>query len=247
LRRLTFDVAYDASSSCDDRLLLSLNKMFRVYVQDDVEKGRCDTEIPELIALGRQEFRQRCLEDIAGETMKDFSFAESLFEVDKKTDEVEVYLGYPVKLRDGLQLQSLVSDMTFFHLSDLNEGHLKAAEKTVKAKENADFAPWLAGWPAWNTVLQRVDEENFDLTQEKLMEAAGEPLQKKIESEREILDRPFCAVTYHRVSKRIWDEIVGVEKMKLTSAFLKENGLTAELAPFWNLKTLESNPEITSL
>jgi Leucine-rich repeat (LRR) protein len=238
LRSLSFGIAVAESASCTDRLLSELNQMQRAYVQDDVERGLYDGNIPELIAVGREEFRQRALEVIAGEKMKHLSRPE-IVASRGKPDEIEVYLGYQVKLREVLQLKSLARDMRYFRSAKLTDYDLKVAESTVKEKEDEEFPEWLACWPVWDAVLQRVNAENFDLAQDKLMEESGEPLQEKIKSEREILNRPFCAVTYQRVSKRVWDEIVSVEKMKLTSAFLKENGLAKALEPFWE--------EITSL
>ncbi|MCH9625234.1 MAG: E3 ubiquitin-protein ligase ipaH9.8 [Chlamydiales bacterium] len=53
-------------------------------------------------------------------------------------DEVEVYLGYIVKLKDRLNLSIAVEDMLYFHCSSLSEEDLSIAENIVREKLESD-------------------------------------------------------------------------------------------------------------
>jgi len=53
-------------------------------------------------------------------------------------DEIEVYLGYIVKLKDRLNFSIAVEDMLYFHCSALSEEDLSIAENIVREKLASD-------------------------------------------------------------------------------------------------------------
>ncbi|WP_032484368.1 NEL-type E3 ubiquitin ligase domain-containing protein, partial [Yersinia pestis] len=70
LREQTFLIAQEASATCEDRITLTHNDMQKAVMLHEVEKGKYDEKLPELIARGREMFRLEQLENIAREKVK---------------------------------------------------------------------------------------------------------------------------------------------------------------------------------
>ncbi|MBO1632878.1 hypothetical protein GKR58_22160, partial [Yersinia pseudotuberculosis] len=70
LREQTFLIAQEASATCEDRITLTYNDMQKAVMLHEVEKGQYDTQLPELMARGREMFRLEQLENIAREKVK---------------------------------------------------------------------------------------------------------------------------------------------------------------------------------
>ncbi|WP_071991278.1 MULTISPECIES: NEL-type E3 ubiquitin ligase domain-containing protein [Yersinia pseudotuberculosis complex] len=65
LREQTFLIAQESTETCDDRVALTYNHMQKAVMAHEVEKGEYDTQLPELMARGRELFRLEQLENIA--------------------------------------------------------------------------------------------------------------------------------------------------------------------------------------
>ena len=122
LRAKTFAMATEATSSCEDRVTLALNKMKNVQLVHNAEKGEFNNNLPGLVSVGREMFRLEKLEQIAREKVKTLYFV----------DEIEVYLGYQNKLKQALELTSVTAEMRFFGVSGVTESDLHSAEIQVK-------------------------------------------------------------------------------------------------------------------
>ncbi|EIS95537.1 E3 ubiquitin-ligase sspH2 domain protein, partial [Yersinia pestis PY-88] len=85
----------------------------------EVEKGKYDEKLPELIARGREMFRLEQLENIAREKVKTLKTLNV-----HSVDDIEVYLAYQVKLRGSLELSSVNKEMRFFGVSDVTTDDL---------------------------------------------------------------------------------------------------------------------------
>ncbi len=65
LRKESFRISEEATTSCEDRVSLSLNAMKQARLATDVDSGHYDHRLPELVKLARGMFRIDRLEDIA--------------------------------------------------------------------------------------------------------------------------------------------------------------------------------------
>ena len=171
LRHRTFGIAYGSTTSCEDRVSLTLNRMKKERVADDVENGQYDKRLPELISLARGMFRLDQLDKIAQKKVASLRFV----------DEIEVYLAYQVKLREKLDLPLDTPDMRFFGVSWVTQEDLNKAEEDVKAMEKQDFLHYLSTeWKPWQSVLQRCHKEKYDEAQTKLVEAMDDEFSTRL-------------------------------------------------------------------
>ncbi|WP_181251963.1 NEL-type E3 ubiquitin ligase domain-containing protein, partial [Yersinia pseudotuberculosis] len=123
LREQTFLIAQEASATCEDRITLTYNDMQKAVMLHEVEKGQYDTQLPELMARGREMFRLEQLENIAREKVKILKTLNV-----HSVDDIEVYLAYQVKLRESLELFSVSKEMRFFGVSHVTTDDLLSAE-----------------------------------------------------------------------------------------------------------------------
>lgn len=125
LRQQYFQLAFEASESCVDRITLTWNGMQTARLNAEVEDGAYDNRLDDLVQQGRVLFRLDALEQIAREKVNSLRFV----------DEIEVYLAYQVKLRERLELRHIASDMRFFGVSWVTEYDLSTAEMRVRDEE----------------------------------------------------------------------------------------------------------------
>lgn len=236
LRRITFAVAHESTSSCDDRVTLALNDMLRVRVLHDVENGFYDTQIPALIACARSMFRQECLELIAREKIADLTFSLRLAgctEPHKAIDEVCLFLAYQVKLRQALQLWTPISKMQFFNVAKVGRSDLVAAEAAVKMRENDGFSLWLTRWAPWTSVLQRLSPM-YGAIQRTLENYMDTSLQKDVAARLERAAIPVDDVDAAAVVGRyLADEATDAARLGMTRSLLAVCRGENLLDPVW--------------
>ncbi|TKI08074.1 NEL-type E3 ubiquitin ligase domain-containing protein [Martelella alba] len=151
LREKTFAVALTATETCEDRVILAYNDMQKTKALHDVETGRYDTSLPDLITLGRQMFRLARLEEIAR------AHVAAAEKQGKKIDEIAVYLAYQIKTSKPLRLAMMAEHIKYFHLADISPDDLRHARAKVALREIEEFPAWLAQWKPWQSVLRRID------------------------------------------------------------------------------------------
>lgn len=141
-----FPFIKDASKTCGDRVTLSvmhLGIQFQLATMDikDMKK------VADFLAKGV--WAVSLLEEVARNKVSTLRFC----------DEITIYLGYPVKLREKLELPIDVKDMLYFSLgnySALTQEDLDIAEEYVKAKlgNKEEFHALLIDQPTWQKSLE---------------------------------------------------------------------------------------------
>ncbi|SUB28354.1 putative antigenic leucine-rich repeat protein [Yersinia pseudotuberculosis] len=228
LREQTFLIAQEASATCEDRITLTYNDMQKAVMLHEVEKGQYDTQLPELMARGREMFRLEQLENIAREKVKILKTLNV-----HSVDDIEVYLAYQVKLRESLELFSVSKEMGFFGASDVKEDDLLSAEKRVKTAENHDFPRWLSQWSPWKSVVQRIEPERYAAAVERQYSALENIYPEKLAAELAANGMAGDVDANRIVGKRINDEIMGEIDIALTHELLSAKGASSLLDNLW--------------
>ena len=222
LRAQYFQLAADANQSCEDRRTLTWNGMQTARLIADVENGVYDerARLPDLIDLGRVMFRLDALEGIAREK------AQSLGSVDntENIDAIEVYLAYQNKLRERLGLQHVAPNMRFFEVSGVTDADVDSAEKTVRSKEAAEFADYLAtDWQPWDDVLSRIAPDDHAAMQDQLIDAMGEEFDGRLE--QQLADKGLSGTESDLVEDAKRELGAKVRKGALRDRVLNDHGL----------------------
>ncbi len=228
LREQTFLIAQEASATCEDRITLTYNDMQKAVMLHEVEKGQYDTQLPELMARGREMFRLEQLENIAREKVKILKTLNV-----HSVDDIEVYLAYQVKLRESLELFSVSKEMRFFGVSHVTTDDLLSAEEWVKTAENQDFPRWLSQWSPWKSVVQRIEPERYAAAVEKQYHALENIYPDKLAAELAAKEMTGDVDANRIVGKRINDEIMGKIDMALTHEVLSAKGASSLLDKLW--------------
>ncbi|PSH23946.1 hypothetical protein BLA50_18060 [Yersinia pseudotuberculosis] len=228
LREQTFLIAQEASATCEDRITLTYNDMQKAVMLHEVEKGQYDTQLPELMARGREMFRLEQLENIAREKVKILKTLNV-----HSVDDIEVYLAYQVKLRESLELFSVSKEMRFFGVSHVTTDDLLSAEEWVKTAENQDFPRWLSQWSPWKSVVQRIEPERYAAAVEKQYHALENIYPDKLAAELAAKGMTGDVDANRIVGKRINDEIMGKIDMALTHEVLSAKGAISLLDSQW--------------
>ncbi|MGP9293963.1 NEL-type E3 ubiquitin ligase domain-containing protein [Yersinia pseudotuberculosis] len=228
LREQTFLIAQEASATCEDRITLTHNDMQKAVMLHEVEKGKYDEKLPELIARGREMFRLEQLENIAREKVKTLKTLNV-----HSVDDIEVYLAYQVKLRGSLELSSVNKEMRFFGVSDVTADDLLSAETRVKTAENQDFSRWLSQWSPWKSVVQRIEPERYAAAVEKQYHALENIYPDKLAAELAANGMTGDVDANRIVGKRINDEIMEEIDMALTHEVLSAKGAISLLDSQW--------------
>lgn len=182
LRAQYFQLAWDANQTCEDRRTLTWNGMQTARLIAEVENGLYDNKerLADLVDLGRVMFRMDALEAIARDK------AHSLGSVDnvEDIDAIEVFLVYQNKLRERLGLQHVAPDMRFFEVSGVTDADVNSAETSVRDREAAEFADYLAmDWQPWDDVVRRIAPEDHASTQDQLIAAMGKEFDSRLEQQ----------------------------------------------------------------
>jgi hypothetical protein len=118
-RNSFFAIIYEAAQTCGDRMALSVLHLGIANQRQSIDRS-------DLRAYGKFLLRGpwmiKQLEQIAREKVKTL----------RVVDEIEVYLAYPVKLKDRLDLPIDVKDMLYFRFSGVTEQDLNNAATSLK-------------------------------------------------------------------------------------------------------------------
>jgi hypothetical protein len=150
------EILGDASDTCGDRVALAalhvdLQYRLATFALDDLN-GLSNFLI-------RGIWSMRLLEEYARQIVPTLSFF----------DEIEVYLGLPIKLKEPLQLPLITDQMLYFQCSNLTEQHLRDAETYVRAYTQNEEActDFLITQDRWLEALKkRFPEEYTQINQQ---------------------------------------------------------------------------------
>ena len=140
-REIFFAQIIDAATTCGDRVALSVIQIGIAY---DLDQKKEIAEIADFMKTCV--FPMKLLEECARNKIPSLRFF----------DEIEVYLGYPVKLKERLQIPINVQNMLYFACSALTEQDLNEAEAFVLNKVNnpSEFHQSLMKEQKWIDVLK---------------------------------------------------------------------------------------------
>ncbi|MDA9405373.1 NEL-type E3 ubiquitin ligase domain-containing protein [Bradyrhizobium sp. CCBAU 45384] len=230
LRAQYFQLAWDANQTCEDRRTLTWNGMQTARLIADVENGFYNNKarLPDLVDLGRVMFRLDALERIAREKVHSLGSGNNVEDIDA----IEVFLAYQNKLRERLGLQHVAPDMRFFEVSGVTDADVDSAETSVRNREAAEFADYLAvDWQPWDDVVRRIAPEDHARTQDQLIAAMGKEFDSQLK--QQLADKGLSGVEAGLVedAKRelgaaVRKEIAREIKGALRDKVLKDLGLT---------------------
>lgn len=138
------NIINDATESCGDRVILSILYISMQYalhtLQPELTNIRFIFEI-----LLRGPYIMHVLEKIARDKIKTLHYF----------DEVEIYLAYPIKLRDRFQIPISTSSLLYYTASGLNDYDIFEAEKLVESalKNKYQIVSFLETQKIWTQLL----------------------------------------------------------------------------------------------
>ncbi|UFW51378.1 MULTISPECIES: NEL-type E3 ubiquitin ligase domain-containing protein [Bradyrhizobium] len=230
LRKRYFQLALDANQSCEDRRTLTWNGMQTARLIAEVENGAYNNKarLPDLIDLGRVMFRLDALDRIAREKVHALGSGNNVEDIDA----IEVSLAYQNKLRERLGLQHVAPNMRFFEVSGVTDADVDSAETSVRNREAAEFADYLAvDWQPWDDVVSRIAPEDHTRAHDQLLAAMGTEFHSRLQ--QQLTDKGLIGVEADLVedAKRelgaaVRKEIAREIKGALRDKVLDEHGLT---------------------
>lgn len=224
LRETAFIIAMDATESCEDRVTLAYHQMQQVTLVHDAERGAFDSQLAELITVGREIFRLAQIEPLAREKVKRLFFI----------DEIEVFLGFQNQLRESLSLTTMTRDMRFYNVSGITESDLEEAEIRIKIAENSGFHTWFAQWGPWHKVLERIAPEEWCEMMDKRAEyIETDAYQSRINSELDALGIAGDADAERMIGMRIIEEINQTLFTELMEKVLAKKGVSSLMNAYW--------------
>ncbi|MGE0670185.1 MAG: NEL-type E3 ubiquitin ligase domain-containing protein [Parachlamydiales bacterium] len=167
-RELFLNIVTDAADTCGDRISLSI---LHIGIASRLRQIR---DLPQLrqFLIGTV-WPMQMLEEIAREKAKTLFFL----------DEIEVYLGYPIMLRERLGLDIAVQEMLYFRCSGLKQDDLDQAAEFVMLQQSykdavcnflASSEDWIIAlrdhYPAHCAEIDQLDKQE--------LESAGDDLDK---------------------------------------------------------------------
>lgn len=151
----------DAVDSCGDRVTLSFLKLGLTYQLSTVDNSDI-RRIHHLLTKGT--WALELLHEIARQKISSMRFV----------DEIEVYLGYPIKLREELNLPLEVNEMLYFRFSSLTPEDLEIAKSTVLTTLNneEEHLNFLISQPKWIDTLKVNYKEQYRAIEKKRTRAS---------------------------------------------------------------------------
>jgi hypothetical protein len=140
----------NATATCGDRMALSLLKL-------DINYQLSIVDIKDVASVAKVLIRGVWTLDLLESIARDKI---DILKVEgKHVDDIEVYLAYPIKLRDALKIPITLGEMLFFNVSDVTESDLdEAKEKIMKLRSSLDLmSEFLITQELW----QKTQEENY--------------------------------------------------------------------------------------
>ncbi|MBS0653378.1 MAG: hypothetical protein JSR39_07625, partial [Verrucomicrobia bacterium] len=149
-REIFLNIIADASTTCGDRVSLSI---LHVGIAKRLKTVQGQGLKPLAEFLTKTVWPVQLLEEIARDKVEVLPFF----------DEIEVYLGYPIKLRERLGLEIDVQDMLYFRCSALTDQDLESAAQSVQSKQqsNEEKCAFLAKRDDWKKALEAAYPERF--------------------------------------------------------------------------------------
>ncbi|MBS0653793.1 MAG: hypothetical protein JSR39_09775, partial [Verrucomicrobia bacterium] len=167
-RELFLNIVTDAADTCGDRISLSI---LHIGIASRLRQIKDIRELRHFLI--RTVWPMQMLEEIAREKTKTLFFL----------DELEVYLGYPIMLRERLGLDIAVQEMFFYRCSGLKQNDLDQAAEFIVQQQSYQHAvcDFLASNENWMIALRDhypAQYAEIDQVDKQELEAAGDDLDK---------------------------------------------------------------------
>ncbi|MBS0650293.1 MAG: hypothetical protein JSR93_03930 [Verrucomicrobia bacterium] len=158
-REVFLNIIADASETCGDRVSLSI---LHVGIAKRLKMLEGQGLKPLAEFLTKTVWPIQLLEEIARDKTEVLPFF----------DEIEVYLGYPIKLREKLRLEIDVEDMLYFRCSALTDQDLESAVQSVQSKQQNDEekCAFLVQRDDWKKALEAAYPEQYAASMDKAYE-----------------------------------------------------------------------------
>ncbi|EGF33208.1 invasion plasmid antigen [Oxalobacteraceae bacterium IMCC9480] len=182
LRDNCFNLAFDATETCGDRVALRLLDMEMACLASrttaEIASGKYDRNPQPLVDLCKGQYRLQVLTRLAKEKVATLHFV----------DEIEVHLGYLVELAESHPLPTQVATMLYPACSCITSDDIAAAKSQLgndglsdiaAEKNNQDFQAFLAASPLMHSLLGRVREAE--------MTALNGDIQQQIAHEKNVI------------------------------------------------------------
>lgn len=237
LREVVLQTVHDASTRCDDRILLSWE---RVQLACKCHNAiRQKWEPGPLITLARQVFRIEQVMKIALEKVGELRVAAIADGDDPQDlDDLETVLACLSMAHGPLAYDNDTGFGQFTHeeISGVTFRDLAQLIKRVRRAENQHFAKFLVGWDPWLNVLKaRKPDELAAIRNDVNDEALRQRWERRVRRNAQALGLTGRALE-DAVTKgvaSIFTERQERKLLKLTNSLLKSMGLASLLAPAW--------------
>jgi hypothetical protein len=166
------NIIQDATTTCGDRMILSIlyvSLQFKMHIlANDLTKTN---EIVDFMVRGP--FIMTELEKIARNKIR------TLLVVDP----IEVFLAYPIKLRDRFNIPIETREMLYYSCSSIDSSDLNAAANIIEAKlrDKSLIANFLSTQPLWTKVIYSINPDiydDLDTLQDKLIKETSKIISK---------------------------------------------------------------------
>ena len=159
--KVFYTVIQDAATTCGDRVTLSILHLGVAYRLAKISLK----EMKELADFLKGLWAINILEDVARKKIPALPFF----------DEVEVYLGYPIQLKEALNLPIDAQEMLYFDCSALTSKDLQEAKTFVLSKQEnqKEYFDFLINHDKWIEALASNHQEEYQNILDERIEAAG--------------------------------------------------------------------------
>ena len=154
LRALCLAIARESTTTCGDRITLTLADMETARIADDARLGRYDER--GLFAIGLGMYRLGILDRFVSAHIVEFDDGV------RDHDPVEVRLAFHVRLGPRLGLPGAARAMLHESCAELREADFQRAEAEVmRTQQQGGWIDFLVQWAPWRDAMQRRNPEAF--------------------------------------------------------------------------------------
>lgn len=167
-----------AAEACGDRVALSildLDIAYQLVSIDPSDMGR----LSEFLLRG----------SLAMELLRECA-QQKIFSTKREVDEIEIYLGYPISLKEELSLPITQNTMLYFHCSSLTPEDLRTAREYVMSHLNNEDAclDFLVDHDTWKRALASYNSEAYTAIEKK---KAEDQENAEVEEEYRVIDHEY--------------------------------------------------------
>jgi Leucine-rich repeat (LRR) protein len=216
----TMRIAINADRYGEHGVCRAHNEMNKAWLTHEVEAGKGDNNIAELIKMARGMFHRDQIEALASEKVKTLKF----------TDIATVYSVYLAAVYPTLNLPDYISVTPYFRIPGITLDDFKDTERNLKARENTDFPDYLCNLPAWQVLLSRFEGESFVHTNAELNETVGRHIP---DADIDIAGQTGDAETVARAVDQLRGQRKAAVLIRSTNSFLEKHNLSAMLDKAW--------------